>query len=226
VQSGEASGSLGPGRLLTAWKEVFDPAYCARTNISARFSPTKLRIRELLTIEVGSGAADTLVSLNHWVNLVHEGKSYRITHRAREGAGLVEQIAEDLTSSASGTERKLLSKSLQEAIYYGVRFDTKIDFDEFNVRLSRYLHRWGIGTLIRRFLCLFFFNFVRFHIGESLRELSGTTAEFESYSQDLERVCQRAVGPVWLSFEKTNRSLDLRAANKIMSDIEHRLRGN
>jgi len=138
---------------------------------------------------------------------------------------LVEEIAEDLIGTkARGTERKLLSKSLQEAIYYAVRFDPDLDHDEFYARLSRYLRRFGMGTFMRRFLSLFFFNLIRIHTSESFRAVAKDPVEFEHYLAEIDRVCRRRVVSIWKSFEKSKQPLDLRAAKKLVAHIEHSLR--
>jgi hypothetical protein len=105
-----------------------------------------------------------------------------------------------------------------------VRFETNLDYDEFNARLSQYLRRWGTRSLIRRFLSLFFSNFIRFHTGDSFRALASNPAEFEQYSEETDLICQQTVASAWKSFEKTKLPLDLRTAKKLVSDIEQRLR--
>jgi hypothetical protein len=162
--------------------------------------------------------------VNKWLGSIQAGRAPH-AGRTRVNTDLVEQIAADLIGgTARGTERKLLSKSLQEAMYYAVRFETNLDYNELNARLSQYLHRWGTRTFIIRFLSLFFFNFIRFHTSESLRALAKDPAEFEQFLGEIDLVCHRRVASVWRSFEKTNQPLDLRAAKKLVSDIEQRLR--
>jgi hypothetical protein len=180
-----------------------------------------LKIREFLRVEVGPGVAHTLVRVNDWLQPIEAGKTYH--ERTRVNTDVVERVAEDLITKARGIERSLLSKSLQEAIYYAVRFDPNVDYEELNSRLSRYLHRWGTASFLKRFLSLFFFNFIRFHTGESFRAFAGTS--FEANLEKIDLACQRTVSSVWKSFERAKRPLDLHAAEKLLSDIEQRLRG-
>ena len=150
------------------------------------------------------------------------GKTHH--ERARVNTDVVERVAENLITKARGIDRSLLSKSLQEAIYYAIRFDPDVDYEQLNFRLSRYLRRWGIRSFIKRFLSLFSFNFIRFHTGESLRELAPTSVDLEKCLAQIDLACQRTVASAWRAFEKTKRPLDLRSAEKLVSDIEHRLR--
>jgi hypothetical protein len=191
--------------------------------ISTRRSPIRLKIREFLKARIGAGAAETLVQVNGWLQLIQAEKTHNRAKRTRMHRHLVEQIAEDLTAKASGIERRLLSQSLQEAMYYATRIEANITHEDFNSRLSLYLHRWGEGSFLRRFLSLFFFNFIRFHTAESLRGLAETTAEFEAQLEELELVCQRTVAIVWKSHEKTKNPLDLGTASQLLSEIEKRL---
>jgi hypothetical protein len=183
----------------------------------------KLKIGEFLRVEVGPGVAETLVRVSDWLKRMEGNK---IDHeRSRIRADVVERVAEDLITKARGIDRSLLSKSLQEAIYYAIRFDPNVDYEQLNFRLSRYLRRWGTRSFIKRFLSLFFFNFIRFHTGESFRELAPTSADLETCLAQIDLACQRTVASVWRSFEKTKRPLDLRAAEKLVREIDHRLRG-
>jgi hypothetical protein len=163
------------------------------------------------------------VRVNEWLSRIEAGKTYHDFEGKRVNVDVVERVAEDLIARAGGKERTLLSKSLQEAIYYAVRFDPDIDYDELNARISRYLHRWGKASFIKRFLSLFFCNFVQFHTGESFRALAD--GSFEASLEGIGLTCQRTVASVWKAFERTKRPLDLRTAEKLVSDIEQRLRG-
>lgn len=140
-------------------------------------------------------------------------------------AHLIEQIAKSLIGNASGTEQKLLSKSLQEALYYSLGFETNVDYAELKTQLSRYVNRRGVSSFIHTFLSLFFFNFVRFETGESFRAMARTSKAFERYLDGIDSVCHQTVDSVWKSFEKTKRPLDLRAAADIVAQIEEQLHG-
>ena len=195
--------------------------------ISTRVSPIKSKIREFLKVNVGTETAQIILRVNDFMGSIQAGRTSQAerTRLNHTNADVVEQTAENLIGKVSGTERTLLSKSLQEALYYAVRFEPNLDYDEFIARVSHYLHQRGAGSFIKRFLSLFFFNFVRFHTGEILREKASTSDEFEEYLAGLDMVCQQTVTFAWKSFEKTKQPLDLQAAHKLISDIEQRLRG-
>ena len=138
----------------------------------------------------------------------------------------MEYTAESLVTNASTAERALLSKSLQEALYYAVGFKTDLEYGAFKTRVSQYLDRWGAPSFIRRFLSLYFFNFVRSETGESFRRLAKNSAAFEKSLQEIDQVCKQSVASAWKSFEKTKRPLNLRTAAELLSQIEERLRGS
>lgn len=172
----------------------------------------------------GPEVVTTVVRVDLWVSSI--GADTSKTHGQREhvDADVIDEVAEDLVANALGSERTLLSKSLREALYYAVGFETEIDPAEFHARLSQYLVRRGTGSFIRRFLSLFFFNFVRFHTGESFRALARSSVEFQTYLEQIDRVCQKTVVSVWKSLQ-TKPPLDLRTANELVREIEKRLRG-
>ena len=114
-----------------------------------------LKIQEFLTASAGLSVAPTLVRLNEWLASIQAGTLEKPVRRLANG-DLTERIAESLIANASGTERRLLSTSFQEALYYAVRFDADIAEAQLIARLSQYLRRWGASAFIRRFLSLFF----------------------------------------------------------------------
>jgi hypothetical protein len=166
--------------------------------------------------------APTLVQLHQWLASIQAGRFEKPL--ASQLDNPIEGIAESLITYVNESERKLLSKSLQEALYYSTGFEANIDYSQFKTRLSRYLLRRGASAFIRRFLSLFFFNFVRFESGESFRRLATSSKAFEEYVEDLDRICQQTVATVWKSFEKKKRPMDLLAAAELVSKIEQRLR--
>jgi len=194
--------------------------------ISPRVSPIKLKIREFLTASAGPSIAPTLVRLSEWLASIQAGTLEKPSARRLANGDPTKRIAESLIANASATERRLLSKSLQEALYYAVRFDADIAEAQLITRLSQYLSRWGTSAFIRRFLSLFFFHFVQFKTDKSFRGLAWSSQAFEKHIEDLDRVCHQTVASIWKSFEKTKRPLDLPAATALVRQIEQRLRGN
>ena len=194
--------------------------------ISPRVSPIKLKIREFLTASAGLSIAPTLVRLSEWLASIQAGTLEKPSARRLANGDPTKRIAESLIANASATERRLLLKSLQEALYYAVRFDADVAEAQLINRLSQYLSRRGASAFIRRFLSLFFFNFVQFETGKSFRGLVRSSQAFEKHIEDLDRVCRQTVASIWKSFEKTKRPLDLPAATALVRQIEQRLRGN
>src|SRR5215470_4654256 len=123
--------------------------------ISPRVSPTELKIRELLTTSAGLSIAPTVVRLSEWLASIQAGTLEKPSARRLANGDPTKRIAESLIANASATERRLLLKSLQEALYYAVRFDADIAEAQLITRLSRYLRRWGASAFIRRFFLSF-----------------------------------------------------------------------
>lgn len=174
----------------------------------------------------------TLVRLNEWAASVQaEGldvaaRGLLPTADLSQSSDVMEDIAEALVQEAADMERKLLSKALQETLYYQVGFDPSISYDEFKTRFTRHLDARSASALITRFLRLYFFQRVWLETGESFRAWARSSVEFEKYIDDVEQVCDRTVASVWRSFEKTNRPLDSETAAELVQKIEQRLRGD
>jgi hypothetical protein len=185
-----------------------------------------LKRQEFLTASAEQSIASTLVRLNEWLVSIQAEPLEVPSARTLANGDPTERISESLIANASGTERMLLSKSLQEALCYAVRFDADIAEAQLITRLSQYLRRWGAPAFIRRFLSLSFFNFVQFETGKSFRGLARSSQAFEKHIEDLDRVCHQTVASIWKSFEETKRPLDLTAATELVRQIEQRLGSN
>jgi hypothetical protein len=137
---------------------------------------------------------------------------------------LIENIAENLIEQASGIERDLLSKSLQETLLYCTGIDFELDYSELKTRLLRLLESRGKSVLIEQFLSLCIFNFVWFQVGDSFRATARTPSSFEKDMESVERICQRIVASTWRSY--ASRQLNTAAAEKLIRRIEQQLRGD
>jgi len=194
-------------------------------------SPVERRVRAYLTRgkgQVGPMAASTLVRLNDWVESIQsDTPTPRSLGLPEHGSTseFIERTATRLTKTATGLERNLLSKSLQESLFYCVGFDEEIDFSEFRARIVRHENRRGTPSILQLFLSLYFFNCLWFDIGDSFRALAGTPDSFERDMEGVEALCQKAVIAVWRPFETSKQPLELMAARQIMRDIEQHLRG-
>ena len=178
----------------------------------------------------GVPLASTLVQVNRWLaSLRDDGiEAQRIAAKAelQPGSELIEKIAESLIRNADGVERKLLSKSLQEALFYYSGLDSELNYARFKMRFSRSLDRQGASPFIQRFLAYYFFNFVWFHISDAFRSPSSTAESFAKDMEGVERMCQRAVSAAWKSFEQSNGTLSPNSAAKLVRSIESGLRGS
>src|SRR5262249_36139406 len=105
-------------------------------------SSTQLKLQQFLSdkARVGPSVMSTLVQIQRWVASVQEYGTGRMTVKAmrRSHSDLIEDIAESLID-ATGVERKLLSKSLQETLFYCVGFQSDIDHSRFKTQLTRYV---------------------------------------------------------------------------------------
>jgi hypothetical protein len=165
--------------------------------------------------------------LNDWLASIQSDglDTARISKEREPAADLIESIAESLIRGASGIERKLLSKSLQETLFYCAGIDANIDYSRFKIQFTRHLARHGAASIIQLFLSLYVFNFVWIEVSESFRATARSTYSFEKDMEGVEAICKEAVDLVWKRFERTKRPLDLSAARELMLDIDRQLRG-
>src|SRR5437867_6772185 len=90
-------------------------------------SPTELRLRQFLKTKprVAPQLIATLLRLDEWTRSIHAGEAESPLRRkliARASApDPIRQIAENLIEHASGIERDLLLKSVQEVLFYSVK---------------------------------------------------------------------------------------------------------
>lgn len=181
---------------------------------------------------LGSWVSLTLVNLNSWVSSIEAGAtehplnpiSVKLTlSRASDSIRL---IAEKLTENASGIERDLLSKSLQETLLYCTGIELELDYAEIKTRLLRFLSTRGKPAFIEQFLSLCIFNFVWFQIGDSFRTNARTLESLERDIDRVDQICQRIVASMWSSFESRGDELGPGTAEELIRSIEDRLRGD
>jgi hypothetical protein len=179
---------------------------------------------------LGPQVSTTLVNLNSWVSSIEAGTtehplnpiSVKVT-LSRAG-GSIRVIADSLTENASGIERDLLSKSLQETLLYCTGIDPELDYAEIKARVLRFLSTHGRPALLEQFLSLCFFNLVWFQIDDSFR-----TNALDSFERDIDhvdKICQKIVASTWSSFESRDGELGPGAAEELIRRIEDRLRGD
>lgn len=144
---------------------------------------------------------------------------------AADACDEIEKQAAVFIERAEEIEGRLLSKSLQEALFYCAGFNTDLSHGELRRKFRRTLRREGSATIAQRFLAFYLFNFVWFHTGESFRSQAWTSAEFESDLQNADKLCQRIVTDSWNSTDVRPGPLDIVTARRIIRRIEERLRG-
>ena len=104
--------------------------------ISPRASSIKLEKGEFLGATFAPSIAPTLVQLHKWLASIQAGPLEVPSVRTFANGDPTERISESLIANASLTERKLLLKSLQEALCYAVPFDADIAEAQLITRLS------------------------------------------------------------------------------------------
>ena len=178
---------------------------------------------------MGRTLAPTLVRLDSWATSI---RTEPLKAAQRNGwpktelpqsSSIIEEIAIRLVGQRK--DAGLLSKSLQEALFYCVGFDANISVTRFANKFARYLNHHGTGSFIQRFLALFFFNYVWSETRDSFMALAETPSDIEKDIESVERVCQRAVASIWKSFENAHRPLNSAAATELVRGIEESLRG-
>jgi hypothetical protein len=173
----------------------------------------------------------TLIALNEWITTIQGGGPNGVLSRTKvkatlnPGADVVATIAAGLVEHAAGIERDLLSKSVQETLFYCVNFEAPANYSQIEKLLARFLARRGHAAVIQRFLSFHFFNFVWLETGESFRALACTPKSFERDMDEVDRVCQRVVAWIWRLQQMETRPLDKSAAEEVVQKIEGRLRG-
>ena len=193
-------------------------------------SPTELRLRQFLKEKprVGPLVISTLVRLDEWTKSVQSGEPENPLRRkltVPRDSDPIRQIAENLIELASGIERQLLSKSLQELLFHCVKFETGLTAAQIKLRLKRFLDHERRSAFLQRFLSLYFFNHVWFHTAESFRAAALTSQVFEEEMEGVEKICERIVASALKSHEQVERVLDRTAAEQLIHNIEERLRG-
>jgi len=194
-------------------------------------SPTELRLRRFLQEKprMGSSLVFTLLRISEWVKSIQAGEAEsplrrKLTSSATRSAP-IEQIAENLIEGASGIERDLLLKSIQEVLFYSVDFETDLDLEQIKNRLKRFLDQEKRLVFMQQFLCFYVFNHVWFHTSESFRAMASTSQVFEKEMEQVEKICERVVASVLKPSEQTDTILDRTAAEELIQKIEQRLRG-
>ena len=170
--------------------------------------------------------------LNDWLVSVQAGNDtvwfdrFVVQRNGNSNFDAVEEVAEYLIQNGRSTERKLVSKTLQELLYYCAGFNTDLDYSQLRARLARYLKRRHVATFLKKFLSQYFFNYVWFETGDSFRALSRNRESFEQHMMQVERFCHKVVASTWKAFAKGRPLiLDSMVAAELVKSIERQLRG-
>ena len=141
-----------------------------------------------------------------------------------EGFDAIDHIAGRLIQGGTRLERQLLSKSLQETLFFTLGCNTDLSYSEVVKRLRQRLVRHGSGRILQRFLSFHFFSVVWFHTGESFRGIASSSAAFEKDMKTVERLCKRAVELGWKLSQFKDHPADPTRAGKLIRTIEGHLR--
>ena len=194
-------------------------------------SPTELRLRQFLKTKprVATPVIATLLRLDEWTRSIHAGEAESPLRRkliARATApDPIRQIAENLIEHASGIERDLLLKSVQEVLFYSLNFETGLNGAQIKTRLKQFLDHEKRSTFIRQFLSFYFFNYVWYYTGEAFRAWALTSQVFEKEMENVEKICEKMVASAFRSHEREEAVLDRNAAKGLIHNVEQRLRG-
>ena len=194
-------------------------------------SPTELRLRQFLKTKprVAPQVIATLLRLDEWTRSIHAGEAESPLRRkliARASApDPIRQIAENLIEHASGIERDLLLKSVQEVLFYSLNFETGLNGAQIKMRLKHFLDHEKRSTFIRQFLSFYFFNYVWYYTGEAFRAWALTSQVFEKEMENVEKICEKIVASAFKSHEREEPVLDRNAAKELIHNVEQRLRG-
>jgi hypothetical protein len=169
-----------------------------------------------------------LLELVEWTTSIQDRTSSCYAAETDAASHVIQQIAESFTDTlkiAPGTDHELVSKSLQEALFYSVDLDAELNSSQLKARLERLANPQDRVAFLQRFLSLYFFNYVWFHAEESFRHQAVSP---ESFEEDLERVdelCQQAVLSALSPYAPDQFVLDQPLAEALIGDIEVRIRG-
>jgi hypothetical protein len=161
-----------------------------------------------------------LLKVDAWASSV-QSRSVSVGMNSWPGSttcDIIEQFARAFINDATGIEKVLLLKSLQEALLYGVDLDTDLTADEITSRLKEFVNSRGKAAFIEQFLSIYFFNYL--WLDESRRPQIPAVEEFE-YSMQVERMCRRAVIAALAPEDVMDRS----SAQTLLLDILEGLRG-
>ena len=172
----------------------------------------------------------TLVGLDEWAaSLLSKGFDAALdsipgAETCTRSSELVGKIGEYLTKHAREIEADLLSKSVQETLFFCVGADPYMSRSQFKTRLTRFLRHRGTTPLNRHFLSLYFFNLVWFQAGESFRQVAWTPDMFVKEMASVERACRNIVTSTWKS-QKLRGPIDPSSAEELIRNIAERLYG-
>jgi hypothetical protein len=175
---------------------------------------------------ISPSVSAAIVKLDKWTgSILSETQSELDPIRAKvilaRDCDTIENIARSFVHNSKEIENQLILKSMQEALLYCVEFNLDLSYAQTRKRVKEYIVRRDRLALIRRFLSLFFFNFVWYYTSESFRALAWTSADFESEMENIETLCQQLVAA---AVSAAKDPLDSGSANTIVRDIERSLR--
>jgi hypothetical protein len=179
---------------------------------------------------MGASSALTLATFSEWLESLRvHGQSGFLQESVRtpliETFDAIEYLAVKMIGGGTIIERQLLSKSLQETLFFTVGFKAGLSYMEVVKQMRQVSEERGTEVILQRFLSFHFFNVTWFHTSESFRAFALTPDTFETDMNVLEKVCANAVARAWQTCNSQEQPIDVTAANKLIRTTEDWLRG-
>jgi hypothetical protein len=187
-------------------------------------SPSRLfDLTQQYAAPVGAGIVSTLLKVDAWASSIQsDTPAFEPTPLPGSTAcEVIEQFAQALVRDATGIERLLLLKSLQEAFFYASRLDADLSAGEMTIRLKGFVNRRGKAAFIEQFLSVYFFNCVWLVKPRRFRGLP--VEEFERSIQ-VQRICRRAVIAAYASEDVKDRLTAEALIHNIAAELQELLK--
>jgi hypothetical protein len=179
---------------------------------------------------MGASSGLTLAKLSEWLeSLQLQGQTGFLQECKRAPFfatfDAIEYLADKMICGGTVIERQLLSKSLQEALFFTIGLKAGLSYASVVKRVRQVSQDRGAAVILQRFLSFHVFNVTWFHTSESFRAVALTSNTFETDMKGLEKLCEKAVARTWTTGHCQAQTIDPTAANKLMRTIEDWLRG-
>jgi hypothetical protein len=189
-----------------------------------QINPSRLFDLAKRVAPVGRGIVSTLLKVDAWASSIQSDTPAFVPTPLPESNAydVIEQSARALVGNATGIEKLLLLKSLQEAFLNCIGPETDLTADEVMARLKGFVTVHGKATFIQLFLAVYFSNYVFWDASQSslIRWLRSTRPleEPERTIEDIESMCRRVVIAAYMDVK------DRSTAEALLRKIQRKLR--